>query len=286
MSENYVMLAPAAIISHYDFQYPVVVQPKYDGVRCLLIDKVAFSRNMKPLPNLKLQAWAKSLPEWTKRHVLDGEIYAHGMTFNEIQSVVMDRDNEIDGRFRYHVWDTMGRGQWERRRCDSPYTSRLNDLNTVLKKFNQHFTERAPTHYVGNPFTFTRIYSQLLSDGYEGAMVKAPQGKYKWGRCTVNEGALLKHKPCFDYDAKIVRVVEGEGKRVGMAGTIVALHAGNEVGFGPGKGITDEIMRKLWKMRKQLVGLVGEFQHSGITTDGSLRFPKYIGVIGVTRFDK
>lgn len=40
-------------------KYPVLVSPKLDGIRCLIIDGVAMSRSLKPIPNKHVQEWVK-----------------------------------------------------------------------------------------------------------------------------------------------------------------------------------------------------------------------------------
>src|SRR4051812_20439337 len=50
--------------------YPVIVQPKLDGIRCFIVDGVARSRTFKPIPNAEIQA-ALGRSEFDG---LDGEI--------------------------------------------------------------------------------------------------------------------------------------------------------------------------------------------------------------------
>lgn len=37
-------------------RYPVYVSPKLDGIRCIVINGIAMSRSMKPIPNRYIQS--------------------------------------------------------------------------------------------------------------------------------------------------------------------------------------------------------------------------------------
>ena len=43
-------------------QFPVCVTPKIDGLRCLVLDGVAYSRSLKPIRNKVIQAELGQLP--------------------------------------------------------------------------------------------------------------------------------------------------------------------------------------------------------------------------------
>ena len=43
-----------------------------------------------------------------------------------------------------------------------------------------------------------------LDDGYEGLMLRAPDGPYKFGRSTVKENTLLKVKNFLDDEAEVI----------------------------------------------------------------------------------
>jgi DNA ligase-1 len=67
-----------------NLKYPVLVSPKLDGIRCLIVDGKALSRSFKPIPNLFIQ----SLLSKQEFNGLDGELVLEGKTFNETQSIV------------------------------------------------------------------------------------------------------------------------------------------------------------------------------------------------------
>ena len=283
MADNHCMLAPAEWPHHYEYDYPKFVQLKADGVRALLIDRVFYSRNMKPIRNKMIQKIAKQTPNFLSNYVLDGEWWAPDTDFNTIQSVVMDADDVLPAKFCHLSWDIMGSNQWRNKACDRQYVERIELLGSTLRRlysaggytpWEMRF-KRIETYYVGNPFVFANLYSDLLAQGHEGVMVKAPNGLYKWGRCTVREGTMFKYKPVFDIDIRIQAIEEGVGKRAGMCGFIVAQVGHRVVKFGPGKDVNDEHLRWMLKNARKLIGKKHDCYHSGMTPDGSLRFPKF-----------
>lgn len=281
MADNFCMLAPPTWPHHYEFNYPVMAQLKADGVRGLLKDKVFYSRNMKPIRNKMAQLVAKQLPNFMTNYVLDGEWWAPGVDFNTIQSIIMDSDDVLPANFVYLTWDAMGANQWHKKACERQYVERLELLSGILRRLRDQYPavaarfQKIETHYVGNPFVFANLYSDYLGAGHEGMMVKSPNGLYKWGRCTVREATMFKYKPVFDIDIRIKAVKEGVGKRKGMCGKLVARVGARIVGFGPGKDVGDDHLRWMLKNAPKLIGKKHDCYHSGMTPDGSLRFPKF-----------
>jgi DNA ligase-1 len=71
-------------------KFPVLASPKLDGIRCIIRDGVAVSRNLKPIPNVYIQKSLAGLPP------LDGELIVGPPVGNDVwnrsNSGVMSRD--------------------------------------------------------------------------------------------------------------------------------------------------------------------------------------------------
>ena len=242
------MLAHKVNDKKIDFNEPVFIQPKLDGVRCLIrreFDDVtnadvirAYSRTGKEFKNLK--HILKSLRDFFSVNpdvVLDGELYNHELRddFEQIISLVRkqkptheDRLNAADV-IQYHVYD-----------CIVPfigYEARLNWLrsnkdlwsNAVIPVETHRvykYEEAANMHYDG-----------FLKQGYEGSILRL-NGAYEQKR-SYN---LQKFKDFSDDEATIVGYEAGKGKRTGTLGKFFMMDdQGVEFGCPPGKGLITKI---------------------------------------------
>ena len=55
-----------------------------------------------------------------------------------------------------------------------------------------------------------RLHAQYVDQGYEGSILRDPQGLYKSGRATVSESAFLRLKDFVEEEAEVLEVIEGE----------------------------------------------------------------------------
>lgn len=260
-------------------RYPVLATPKLDGIRCLMVDGVAMSRSMKPIPNEFVQKELRGL------NGLDGELMLKG-DYNAVQSGIMKRTGEPD--FTFHVFDSflLGGGYVERidgvEWMDHP---RIQALLPVVVKTERQLLE---------------LLEQHLAEGYEGTMIRDPNGRYKHGRSTVKEGILLKLKKFYDDEAELLEIIEaqhnlneqdydelGYSKRssckenlvpAGTAGSLVVKWNGKtfRVGFGP--GFTDEKKQWIWDNRVSLLGELVKFSYQELSKDGIPRFGKMLEI--------
>ena len=260
-------------------KYPVLATPKLDGIRCAMVDGVAMSRNMKPIPNHFVRKQLEGL------HGLDGELMVNG-DFNEVQSGIMSADGEPD--FTFHVFDSFT--------LDTTYENRVDWLEWNL----DHPRIRVLcVNEIHNEEELNAYLDKCLEEGYEGIMIRDPKGKYKFGRSTVNEGILLKIKKFLDDEATLVEIVEkmindnpleedelGRAKRsshkdnktpANTAGAVVLNWNGIvfNVGFGP--GFTDAIKQAMWDQREELKGKLFKFSYQELSKDGIPRFGKLLG---------
>src|SRR5262245_23328965 len=93
----------ATLESPINLQFPVLMSYKLDGLRCIIKDGHAMSRNLKPFRNKYVQ---KHLG--TGRYEgLDGELIVgepnEGHVLGRTQSGIMSEDGEPD--FMFHVFD-------------------------------------------------------------------------------------------------------------------------------------------------------------------------------------
>lgn len=173
---------------------PLLLTPKYDGIRALTGDGQVVSRRLKPIPNRYVR---ETIANAVGDLRLDGEavcLSIDGMLdFNSTQSAIMS----FDGRpaFRYFVFDC-----WD---VADDYQGRIGWLyhNVQLN---------GPCHEVVMPeWAFTledvrRINEGHLAKGYEGSCARPTRSPYKNGRSTLKQSYLLKLKPFVDEEAVVI----------------------------------------------------------------------------------
>lgn len=269
-------------------QYPVMASFKLDGIRALIINGVALSRSLKPIPNKHIQQWVQSNKDTLEG--LDGEFIVGKPnaedTFRNTTSFVMAIDKI--GDFGFYAFDIVS-NETADKRTDMLYCKELpSEVETVQQ------------HWVTSPEELEAFRQKALEEGYEGAMVKKPSGMYKYGRSSVKEGLLLKMKLFTDSEFEIVgfepkyhnaneakvnelgRTARSTSKEGLVAmdtlGALV-LKAPNGSTFGCGSGFDDATRKELWGQRDSLIGKLAKVKYFEVgMLEGIPRFPVYLGL--------
>ena len=187
-----------------DVKLPVYASTKLDGIRCLFIDGKMLSRSLKPIRNGYLQQKYEPLKQYSKDYntILDGELYGHGMTFQEISSDVMTTYKQTDQRLSYWAFDCITGEDYAQ-----DFYSRLKELQIVIDLvmcpivFVEQRIMQSHAEIVEN-------FEKVQKVGYEGLILRPLYSRYKQGRSTVKEGLMLKIKPWHTWDARIVGVIQ------------------------------------------------------------------------------
>lgn len=281
------MLACSKIPKVDDIQYPVIASPKLDGIRCLIVDGEAVSRNLKPIPNKYVRARLKGLPQ------LDGELMLKsGADFNSVQSAFMSEDGEPD--FVYMVFDSFqdpNLSYDDRREIAEIDVDVANDLGYDR-------VQMITAEWVKDSYNLCVLNNGWVTEGYEGSIVRDPEGPYKFGRSTMKQGWMLKLKHFSDSEAEIISFEEamhnanaaevgelGQTKRSSHAenmvgkGTMGAIHVKwNDVEFKIGTGFNDAQRAWFWVNQDKLIGKLVKFKYQEVSKYGVPRFPVFLGL--------
>lgn len=270
-------------------QFPYMTSVKFDGFRCL-VDPIrgAVTRSLKPVSNAYVRG---KLEEFGLDH-LDGELltYTAGKLddFNTTQSKLSTRSGMPE--FKFMVFDCYKHPSWA-------FKARLLQATTMIEKLD---TERVcAVHHqtVTNLDSLMYEEGQAVQQGWEGLMLRDPEGKYKFGRSTLNEGILLKMKRLDDDEGEVVDYYErmhnaNEAKTNTLGYTERSSHKENmvptgtlggvmvkwrEVVFGVGTGFDDAQRTKFWEERDSLKGRTVTFAYQGVGSGGRPRFPRFRG---------
>jgi DNA ligase-1 len=275
------MLADAVDLSI--LKYPVVVSPKLDGVRATFINGVLRTRSLKPLPNRAIQLIRSDYP-------LDGELIVGSPTspsvFRDTMKVVSAFDAPIDD-LMYHVFDIVYEGSFK---------SRLHAAHASIEGSN--FMTPVPHVLVENETSLLRCEEVYLEEGYEGLMIRDPMGKYKFGRSTAREGALLKMKRKLHSEARVIGFEEqmhnaneakldnlGNTERsshqenkfpMDMLGALIVKDVKTGVEFNVGTGFTTEERRGIWKQKDTLIWKLIMYEYLPYGVKDKPRHPVFI----------
>lgn len=207
-------IRPMLAETYQDFatsvKWPAHVQPKFNGVRCLAYRKDGFVVLQSRGNDLyDVEHIRKELePVLPAGIMLDGELYAHGVSLQTILSWVRNSDKPERARLTYNVYD-LAWLEGGNRIAPSTQRKRARDLwfsNNANKLSSVQYVH---TWEVLGEIELFALYEQLVNAGYEGAIVRLFDGTYRFGP---RSRELLKYKRFQDQEFTIVGFKTGKGK--------------------------------------------------------------------------
>jgi len=248
---------------------PVAIQPKLDGVRCIVRAEGMWSRNGKPIISAPhIFEALTSLFETNPDLILDGELYCDKTTagFNTIISCVRktkptEADLSLSKQFiQYHIYDIPS--------VEDNFMERIASINGLVLP---ECCKVVHTHWVGEQSYVDYLYGLFTEQGYEGQMIRL-NAPYENKRSK----SLLKRKEFVDAEFTILGVIEGNGNLTGKVGKLQF-----EINGKPFESAVNgdwEYIEHLWKSREGLVGKTATVKYFELTEDGIPRFPKVIAI--------
>ena len=260
-----------------DWSENVFIQPKLDGVRCVIQladnnEVVAHSRTGKQFFNIA--HITNSLHYFFTQHpdiVLDGELYNHDLKddFEKIISLVRklkptssDR-SEASKMIQFHCYDYI------ETTMNQPYGYRMNQL--VTSDMYSYCVKYVKTNLVLRMDDARVYHARNLANGYEGSILRLDK-PYQQKR-SYN---LQKFKDFQDTEATIVGYEEGKGKREGTIGKFLMQDDdGNKFGCPPGKGYNYKALANILNNIHDYIGKRATFTYFERTQYGSYRHPLF-----------
>lgn len=251
---------------------PFIVQPKYDGVRCRAVytetggylllsseENVIFS-----VPHLNMCFNNLGL-----RAEFDGELYCHGLTFEQIVSIT-SRTVNISADYeqiQFHLFDVV---------INEPQMRRSIVIENLRGLSNSIIV--SPFWLCESLDDVMRAYDKILTLGYEGIIVRHQMAPYERKRSTL----VMKFKPKKEDDYEII----GYEEEISIAGTpknslgALTLKSGDGGIFNVGTGFNQDDRQLLWKERELLIGRVAKIKYQHLTSGKQVpRFPVFVEII-------
>ena len=258
-----------------DWSENVFIQPKLDGVRCViqLDDKgnvYAYSRTGKPWLNIAhILEDLKPSFDLNPDMILDGELYNHDLrdNFEKIISLVRKQkpteSDRLDSKklVQFHCYDYAN--------TEDSYGIRMNNL--ADSDFYSYCVKYVPTNLVLRMDDARVYHSRWLVNGYEGSILRLDK-PYQRKRSY----SLQKFKDFHDTEATIVGYEEGKGKREGTIGKFLMQDDdGNKFGCPPGKGYNYKALANILTNIHDYIGKRATFTYFERTQYGSYRHPMF-----------
>jgi ATP-dependent DNA ligase len=267
----------------YVMPFPLFVQRKYDGIRCMThidvssVDCHVIMESRKGVafqsfPLLKDEIFRYLFQGFTNSPLyFDGELYTSSLPFEVINGLTrltrkklekeeIERINQIE----YHVYDVH-----DPKRPHMTYCERMQLLNELT---NSCRTSKriciVPTWEAKEPQDIKRYHDQFVQEGFEGIMLRDPLGVYETDK---RSKYLQKYKEFFEEEFNIVGYHDGEGIDTGLV--IWECITQDGVKFSAKPRGTHEERREWFQNARQYIGKKLTVIFQEYSQDGTPRFP-------------
>lgn len=276
---------------------------KLDGIRCLTVvdyearTVVQYTRNGKVLDNFNhlSEILLKFIDNFGRSYVLDGEIISN--SFQTLMKQVHRKSDIQATDARLMLFDIIPLSEFKEGKSTLGQRRRSKLLQSFKPTFdncNNHIgiveqLEVNLDEFVGK-VQFNAFNNQAIEEGYEGIVIKDPNGLYECKRTH----SWLKQKPVISVDLTIVALEEGTGKNEGKLGALVCegTDQGKFIRVNVGSGLTDDQRNEIWSDKDNVIGQIVEVKADCITQNQdsedtySLRFPRFERFRGIAKGEK
>ncbi len=249
---------------------PYLVQPKLDGARCRAVwtpnGYILLSseeNSIISVPHIQ-QALNKTSWKWE----LDGELYTHGLTFEEIFSRASRTINLHPAyeEIGFHIFDYV---------LDIPQYVRSTNLTKVEFKEPLYLVETKIAHSLDD---IMFCYDRFIEKGYEGIIVRHYDLSYVRKRSTF----MMKFKPKKEDIYEIIGYKEEisiHGDPKGRLGALVCKgDDGTEFAVGTGFNVDTRVF--LWTQKDLLTGAYAKVGYQNQTAGKKVpRFPVFVEIL-------
>ncbi len=251
-----------------DWKNQVYVQSKLDGMRCLAFKEgnkvILQSRDGKMIENM--DHIKSALSDLKQGVVLDGELYCHGLSFQENMKLIKKYREDESEKISFHIYDVV--------EPEKPFWLRF--VNVSLEIYFDESPKskslvRVDTTEIISEDMLKNLHQVNLNNGYEGSIVRHGSDGYK---IDARAEQLLKYKDFIDEIFEIVDIVPAEQRPEWG----VPVLQGKYGTFRSGTKMSHEDKIDLLTNKDNYIGKNAEIRFFEFTDDGIPRFPQMVGI--------
>jgi len=293
-----------------ELRFPLLCSPKLDGIRCIVKPSIEHtigvnlevesatkgilrckSRKFIDLPSKQVQELFSSYED------LDGELIVGNETdydvYNRTQSHIMSEDKPHD-QLHFRIFDYADES-W----AGAPFVERFAFVNDYLGMIKDHRVTTVEHTLCRDLEELLYYETTQLELGYEGIMMRNPQGVYKHNRATWKEGIIYKLKRFSDDEGTVVDFVEqmtntnekirdelGNAKRSESKDGLVPANTLGKLTVSTDKWgileipcgkLTHPERKEIWSNRDQYKGAILKFRYFDHGIKDKPRLPRFVG---------
>ncbi len=273
--------------------FPKMASPKLDGIRGTFHEGIARSRSLKDIPNVHVQKKFAGLREGLDGEFIVGDPYAADV-YDKTRRVIMESGKKTNADdVRFYTFDSQPQDE------SLPFHVRYDSLPDAAAGKTDVIV--VPHVVISNMEELEQYEAVMLGKGFEGVMLRDPNGPYKHGRSTEAEGWLVKVKRYVDNECRILSCYEEMGNhneeftnelgRTARSASKAGKTGNNTLGGftvvsinGKYKGVEHDVAvssmkhderKYCWDNRKELVGRLLTYKWFPIGSEDKPRHPMF-----------
>lgn len=248
----------------------VIVQPKLDGNRCLIVYEKGEAKMYTRKGDLMPVQLGHILRDVEKNaiddaFILDGELFSNEFSFNVLNGLikrvtVTEEDLQNRLKIKFNLYDIM---------IDEGYEQRM----LLLHIFATNNILIVPSYLIfATDENIKEKLEQFLSEGHEGLMIRqlgiGYENKRTWQLCKVK---------IFE-DDEFTLVGFQEDVRGGFVGAFVMMMKDGRAFNAGASGQDVEERTKMWNNQQDYLDKMATVEYFGLSEYGVPRFPKFKGI--------
>lgn len=194
------------VVDEAKIRWPKLVFPKIDGVRGVNLFGEATGRSLRKHANVYTTSRFSS----ALFKGFDGEMAAAEATHPNLCSLTTSALNSEDGSpdIKWHLFDFISETTFHH-----SYQWRLDLLRRKVEELRHPDLLIVEGRRVTSLGEMLEYEEELLEAGYEGVILRDPEGAYKFGTSTMREQGMLRVKRFIEEDALVVGISEGRNNQ-------------------------------------------------------------------------